>query len=183
MTAPVAITLRVNATSHTVTVAPDMPLLWVLREVLQLPGTRFGCGAALCGSCTVLLNGMATRSCVLPVSQVNERDIVTIEGVLASPAASVARAVQQAWSEGNVAQCGYCQSGQVLTAVALLRGTSVPNDNDIDRAFDGMLCRCGTAPRVRAAVHRAARLLSERVPGTDTAIPSANPSTSPPTTP
>jgi len=160
MTSPISITLRVNDAAHTVTVPPDMPLLWVLREVLQMPGTRFGCGMALCGSCTVLLDGTPSRACVLPAAQVRERSVITIEGLRAAAFATTARAVQQAWTEGNVAQCGYCQSGQVLTAVALLRDTPVPSDADIDRAFDGMLCRCGTAPRVRAAVHRAATLLS-----------------------
>jgi len=179
MTSPVSITLRVNDTAHAVTVPPDMPLLWVLREVLQLEGTRYGCGMALCGSCTVLLDGSPSRACVLPAAQMSARNVVTIEGVLTSSLAPIARAVQQAWTDGNVAQCGYCQSGQVLTAIALLRDTPDPSDTDIDRAFDGMLCRCGTAPRVRAAVHRAATLL--RSPGSvgNTADATSSSTTSP----
>lgn len=179
MTSSVSITLRVNNAAHTVAVPPDMPLLWVLREVLQLPGTRYGCGMALCGTCTVLLDGTPSRACVLPAAQVSARDVVTIEGVLASSLASIARAVQQAWTEGNVAQCGYCQSGQVLTAVALLHDTPAPSDADIDRAFDGMLCRCGTAPRVRAAVHRAAVLLQSPASVGNTTGPASSSTTSP----
>jgi isoquinoline 1-oxidoreductase alpha subunit len=165
MSQPVAHTVLVNGEQRSVTVPPDMPLLWVLREVLQLPGTRFGCGMALCGTCTLWLDGVPSRACVLPIGRVGTRHVVTVEGLHApvhTPLVTrVSRAVEAAWTDGNVAQCGYCQSGQVMTAVALLRDNPAPTDADIDRAFDGVLCRCGTSPRVRAAVRAAALSAAE----------------------
>jgi isoquinoline 1-oxidoreductase alpha subunit len=177
MSQPMAHTVHVNGARHTVTVQPEMPLLWVLREVLQLPGARFGCGMALCGTCTVWLDGVPSRACVLPIGRVGTRHVITIEGLQApvhSPeVVRVTRAVEAAWTEGNVAQCGYCQSGQVMTAVALLRDKPAPSEADIDRAFDGVLCRCGTAPRVRAAVQAAALMASAlaATQGSDVATP------------
>ena len=146
-------TLTVNGESRTLDLPPDMPLLWVLREGLNLTGTKFGCGIASCGACTVHLNGQAVRSCQVPLSEAAGADIVTIEG-LGSPAAL--HAVQAAWLAGQVAQCGYCQSGQILQAAALLAATPDPTDTEIDEAMAGNLCRCGTYPRIRAAVHDAA---------------------------
>ena len=145
-------TLNVNGESHTVDVSPDTPLLWVLRDELGLTGTKYGCGEALCGACTVLLNGAPVRSCVMPVSAVAGSRIVTIEGL--SPDGS--HPVQKAWLEEDVPQCGYCQSGQILVAAALLEQNENPSDEDIDAAFSGVLCRCGTYQRIRRAVHRAA---------------------------
>ena len=146
-------TLTVNGESRTLDLPPDMPLLWVLREGLNLTGTKFGCGIASCGACTVHLNGQAVRSCQVPLSEAAGADIVTIEG-LGSPAAL--HAVQAAWLAGQVAQCGYCQSGQILQAAALLAATPDPTDTEIDEAMAGNLCRCGTYPRIRAAIHDAA---------------------------
>ena len=146
-------TLTVNGESRTLDLPPDMPLLWVLREGLNLTGTKFGCGIASCGACTVHLNGQAVRSCQVPLSEAAGADIVTIEG-LGTPAAL--HAVQAAWLDGQVAQCGYCQSGQILQAAALLAATPDPTDTEIDEAMAGNLCRCGTYPRIRAAVHDAA---------------------------
>lgn len=151
------ITLNINDSLVDVDVDPAMPLLWVLRDVLGLTGTKYGCGAALCGACTVQLNGQATRSCVLPVSAVTGRRITTIEG-LAGP---VALAVQDAWIQGNVVQCGYCQGGQVLAAVTLLATNPRPTDDDIDSAMSGNVCRCATYYRIRAAIHAAANTLPE----------------------
>jgi aerobic-type carbon monoxide dehydrogenase small subunit (CoxS/CutS family) len=145
-------TLNVNGESHTVDVSPDTPLLWVLRDELGLTGTKYGCGEALCGACTVLLNGAPVRSCVMPVSAVAGSRIVTIEGL--SPDGS--HPVQRAWLEEDVPQCGYCQSGQILVAAALLEQNSSPSDDDIDAALSGVLCRCGTYQRIRRAIHRAA---------------------------
>lgn len=146
-------TLTVNGESRTLDLPPDMPLLWVLREGLNLTGTKFGCGIASCGACTVHLNGQAVRSCQVPLSEAAGADIVTIEG-LGTPAAL--HAVQAAWLDGQVAQCGYCQSGQILQAAALLAATPDPTDTEIDEAMAGNLCRCGSYPRIRAAVHDAA---------------------------
>ena len=146
-------TLTVNGESRTLDLPPDMPLLWVLREGLNLTGTKFGCGIASCGACTVHLNGQAVRSCQVPLSEAAGVDIVTIEG-LGTPAAL--HAVQAAWLDGQVAQCGYCQSGQILQAAALLAATPDPTDTEIDEAMAGNLCRCGSYPRIRAAVHDAA---------------------------
>ncbi len=147
-----AITLEVNGETHAVDVAPDTPLLWVLRDTLGLTGTKFGCGMALCGACTVHVDGQAVRSCVKPVSSAVGAKIVTIEGL--SPDAS--HAVQQAWIELDVPQCGYCQSGQIMSAAALLSRNPRPDDAAIDVAMRGNLCRCGTYPRIRRAIHRAA---------------------------
>ncbi len=147
--------LSVNGRTHELDVEPDMPLLWVLRDELNLPGTKYGCGMALCGACTVHLDGEAVRSCVTPVGAVTGA-VTTIEG-LGSPAAL--HAVQAAWIEHQVAQCGYCQSGQVMSAAALLRAIPAPTDADIDHAMSGNLCRCGAYPRIRAAIHAAAASL------------------------
>jgi isoquinoline 1-oxidoreductase alpha subunit len=146
--------LLVNGQTHTVDVAPDTPLLWVLRDTLQLVGTKFGCGMGLCGACTVHLNGVAVRSCQLPVSAVAGQKIVTIEGL----AEGGSHPVQQAWVEHDVAQCGYCQAGQIMTAAALLAANPKPSDSDIDAAMTGNLCRCGTYQRIRAGIHRASEL-------------------------
>lgn len=148
--------LVINGKKHDVDVAPDMPLLWVLRDELGLTGTKFGCGIAICGACTVHIDGQAVRSCSYPVRAVNG-EVTTIEG-LGSPEAL--HAVQQAWVENQVAQCGYCQSGQIMSAAGLLSQTPTPDDDDIDRAMSGNLCRCGTYPRIRAAVRDAAKKLS-----------------------
>ena len=147
--------LSVNGHSHEVDVEPDMPLLWVLRDELRLSGTKYGCGAALCGACTVHVDGTPVRSCVTPVGAVTG-PVTTIEG-LGSPAAL--NAVQVAWIEHQVAQCGYCQSGQIMSAAALLQANRQPTDADIDAAMSGNLCRCGTYPRIRAAIHDAAKRL------------------------
>lgn len=147
------ITLNVNGKDMQVDVDPDTPLLWVLRDTLGLTGTKYGCGMALCGACTVHLNGEPTRSCVTPVGAVGEQKVTTIEGL--SPDRS--HPVQQAWIELDVPQCGYCQSGQIMSAVALLAKNPKPTDADIDAAMSGNLCRCGTYQRIRAAIHRAAQ--------------------------
>ena len=146
-----AYTLSVNGRSHTVTVPASMPLLWVLRDTLGLTGTKFGCGIAQCGACTVLLDGEATRTCTTPVSAVGRRSITTIEGL--SPDGT--HPVQRAWVAEDVPQCGFCQSGQVLAAAALLARKPRPTDVDIDQAMTN-ICRCGTYQRVRRAIHRAA---------------------------
>ncbi len=146
------ITLTVNGTKHAVDVAPDTPLLWVLRDTLRLTGTKFGCGVAQCGACTVLSDGEAIRSCVTPVSQAVGHPITTIEGL----SADGSHPVQRAWTAEEVPQCGYCQSGQILNAVALLARKPSPTDADIDAAMGDILCRCGTYNRIRRAIHRAA---------------------------
>jgi isoquinoline 1-oxidoreductase subunit alpha len=148
-----AIRLLVNGTPHTVEVEPDTPLLWVLRETLGLTGTKYGCGAGLCGTCTVLLDGAPVRSCRLAAAQATDREITTIEGL--SPDGS--HPVQQAWLEEQVTQCGYCQPGQILATAALLAKNPDPSDAEIDVALAPHLCRCGTYPRIRRAVHRAAK--------------------------
>jgi isoquinoline 1-oxidoreductase alpha subunit len=147
-----ATTLNLNGKPVAVTAEPDTPLLWVLRAELKLTGTKFGCGKALCGACTVWLDGEAIRSCVTPVSMVGDKKVTTIEG-LDSPQAT---ALRRAWTEIDVVQCGYCQSGQLMSACALLTRNPHPQDADIDAAMAGNLCRCGTYPRIRAAIHRAA---------------------------
>ena len=152
------IKLSVNGRDTTVDVDPDMPLLWVLRDTLGLTGTKFGCGMALCGACTVHLDGQPIRSCVTPVSAVAARKVTTIEGL--SPDRS--HPVQKAWIELDVPQCGYCQSGQLMSAAALLAHTAAPSDADIDTAMSGNLCRCGTYQRIRAAIHRAAAMLTSQ---------------------
>jgi isoquinoline 1-oxidoreductase alpha subunit len=146
--------LTVNGVEHDVDATPDMPLLWVLRDLIGLTGTKYGCGMAQCGACTVHIDGQPTRSCVLPVSAVAGRPVTTIEGL----SADGSHPVQRAWAELDVVQCGYCQSGQIMAAAALLRVVNNPNDAEIDEAMAGILCRCGTYPRVRAAIHRAAEL-------------------------
>ena len=144
--------ITVNGVSHDVNVDPSTPLLWVLRDTLGMTGTKFGCGIAQCGACTVHLDGTPTRSCVTPVSAVGEKKITTIEGI----SADASHAVQKAWIEEQVPQCGYCQSGQIMSAVALLGKTPNPTDADIDTAMSGNICRCGTYQRIRKAIHRAA---------------------------
>ena len=145
--------LNVNGKSLTVTAEEDTPLLWVLRGELKLTGTKFGCGMALCGACTVHLDGEPVRSCVTPLSAVGARQVTTIEGLQGRQA----EAVREAWAQIDVVQCGYCQSGQVMSACALLARTPQPSDADIDQAMAGNLCRCGTYPRIRAAIHLAAK--------------------------
>jgi isoquinoline 1-oxidoreductase alpha subunit len=147
------ITLLINGTARNVEVPPDMPLLWVLRDVLGLTGTKFGCGVAQCGACTVHVAGAAVRSCVIPVSAVGDRAITTIEAIGAS--ASGAK-VQEAWLDLEVVQCGYCQSGQIMSATALLDAVPHPTDSDIDAAMAGNICRCGTYVRIRQAIKNAA---------------------------
>ena len=144
------IALNVNGKMYKVSVAPDTPLLWVLRDGLKLTGTKFGCGEGLCGACTVHIDGVATRSCITPVNDVAGKKITTIEGLPAS------HPVKRAWLVEEVSQCGYCQPGQVMSATALLKQKSQPTDSDIDSAMSGNLCRCGTYPRIRKAIHRAA---------------------------
>jgi isoquinoline 1-oxidoreductase subunit alpha len=146
--------LDVNGTLREVDAPLDMPLLWVLRDLLQMTGTKFGCGMAQCGACTVHLDGNPVRACVTPISGVGERKVTTIEGL--SPNGS--HPVQRAWVEADVVQCGYCQSGQIMTAAALVKRVPEPTDADIDHALSGNVCRCGTYVRVRAAVHLAAKL-------------------------
>ncbi|HUQ07441.1 MAG TPA: (2Fe-2S)-binding protein [Kofleriaceae bacterium] len=146
--------LDINGTVREVDASGDMPLLWVIRDLLALHGTKFGCGMAQCGACTVHLDGNPVRSCVTPVSSVGARKITTIEGL--SPDGT--HPVQQAWAEADVVQCGYCQSGQIMTAVALLAKKPEPTDADIDAALSGNICRCGTYVRVREAIHLASRL-------------------------
>jgi isoquinoline 1-oxidoreductase subunit alpha len=145
--------LNINGEKRSVDVPADMPLLWVLRDVVGLMGTKFGCGIAQCGACTVHLDGQPVRSCVMPVSAVGDKAITTIEGVGATPSG---RKVQQAWLDIDVVQCGYCQSGQIMSAAALLTQTPNPNDGDIDAAMSGNICRCGTYVRIRAAIKQAA---------------------------
>jgi len=146
-------TLTVNGKAVTVNAEPDTPLLWVLRGEMQLVGTKFGCGKALCGACTVHLDGEPVRSCVTPLEAVGSREVTTIEGLKGREA----DALRNAWTEVDVVQCGYCQSGQLMSACALLKKTPNPTDNDISGAMSGNICRCGTYPRIRAAIHVAAR--------------------------
>jgi isoquinoline 1-oxidoreductase subunit alpha len=146
--------LRINGQTHSVDVPSDMPLLWVLRDVLGLTGTKFGCGIAQCGACTVHLDGKPVRSCVLPVSAVADRAVTTIEAIGATPAGAK---IQQAWLDLEVVQCGYCQSGQIMSAAALLASTPQPQDADINAAMAGNICRCGTYVRIRAAIKHAAQ--------------------------
>jgi isoquinoline 1-oxidoreductase subunit alpha len=156
-----AITLTVNGEARTLDIDPEMPLLWAIRDHVQLTGTKFGCGMALCGACTVHIDGQPTRSCVTPVSAAQGRQVTTIEG-LATPAG---HAVQDAWVSLNVPQCGYCQSGQIMSAAALLASNSKPSDADIDSAMAGNICRCATYVRIRAAIHQAAETLSTTATG------------------
>jgi isoquinoline 1-oxidoreductase subunit alpha len=147
------ITLRVNGSEKRVSVAPETPLLWVLRDTLELTGTKFGCGAGLCGACTVHVEGNAIRSCSTPVSQVAGKSVMTIEGLRANSL----DALVEAWIAEEVPQCGYCQTGQIMSAAALLAITSNPTDDQITQAMKGNLCRCGTYERIRKAIHRAAK--------------------------
>jgi isoquinoline 1-oxidoreductase subunit alpha len=148
------IKLKVNRKEYEVDVTPDMPLLWVIRDVLGLTGTKFGCGLSQCGACTVHLDGMPIRSCSFPAAAAAGKEITTIEGI----SEDIDHAVQKAWIELQVPQCGYCQSGQIMSAVALLKRNPKPTDADIDAAMQGNLCRCGTYQRIRKAIHRAAEL-------------------------
>jgi aerobic-type carbon monoxide dehydrogenase small subunit (CoxS/CutS family) len=151
------ISLKVNKKEYEVDVSPDTPLLWVLREKFGLTGTKYGCGLSLCGSCTVIANGEAIRSCTTPVKSVLGKEITTIEGL----SADTDHPLQKAWIAEEVPQCGYCQSGQVMAAAALLARNPKPSDTDIDNAMSGILCRCGTYQRIRRAIHRAANIMAE----------------------
>ena len=148
------VTLKINGRSHTVDAPPDMPLLWVLRDLLGMNGTKFGCGAALCGACTVHLDGSPRRSCVMPVGAAAGHEITTIEAIGETP---IGQRVQRAWLDLEVVQCGYCQSGQIMAAAALLSKIPSPSDTDIDQGMSGNICRCGTYGRVREAIKQAAR--------------------------
>src|SRR5262245_28780646 len=147
-----AFKLTVNGKAVSVDVPSDMPLLWVIREVLDLPGTKYGCGMSMCGACTVHVNGVATRSCVTEIAEVNGKQITTIEGL----SAGTLHPLQRAWMEVDVPQCGYCQVGQIMSAAALLKQNPNPTDKQIDSAMEGNLCRCGTYLRIREAIHKAA---------------------------
>ena len=150
--------LKINGEVRTFDAPGDMPLLWVLRDVLGMTGTKFGCGIAQCGACTVHLNGQAVRACVAPVSRAAGQEVTTIEGL----SADLSHPLQRAWIAEDVPQCGYCQSGQLMSAAVLLREKPQPTDDDIDRAMTGNLCRCGTYPRIRKAIHRAAGMVAKR---------------------
>lgn len=150
-----AIRFTVNGKPHTVDVSPDMPLLWVIRDELNMTGTKFGCGESFCGACTVHINGEATRSCITPVSSVEGKQITTIEGL--SPDGT--HPLQRAWVEIDVPQCGYCQSGQLMSAAALLARNSNPTDAEIEEAMSGNICRCGTYQQIKEAIHRAAAMI------------------------
>ena len=151
-----SVKLTVNGAARELDIDPDMPLLWAIRDHLQLTGTKFGCGMALCGACTVHIDGKPTRSCVTPVSAVQDRKVTTIEGL----SGAAGQAVQAAWVSLNVPQCGYCQSGQIMSAAALLGGNPHPSDADIDSAMAGNICRCATYVRIRSAIHQAAETLA-----------------------
>jgi isoquinoline 1-oxidoreductase subunit alpha len=146
-------TVRINGSTHQVEAEDDTPLLWVLRDILGMTGTKFGCGVALCGACTVIIDGTPRRSCITPISSVGNSTVTTIEGIDATPQG---RALQRAWLDLNVVQCGYCQSGQLMSAAALLMAAPKPSDSEIDAAMSGNVCRCGTYQRIRAAIHQAA---------------------------
>ena len=154
------VSLTVNGKRHDVDVASDMPLLWVIRETIGLTGTKFGCGLSQCGACTVHLDGQPTRSCVTPVSRASGKRVTTIEGLSTTEADRVSKAVQEAWNKLDVVQCGYCQSGQIMAAAALLRVKKKPTDADIDAAMTGNVCRCATYVRIRAAIKDAATALA-----------------------
>ncbi len=157
-----AIEINVNGVAHTVDVDGDTPLLWVLRDVLGMTGTKFGCGMALCGACTVHLDGQAIRSCITPIDSVGESAVTTIEAIGGTP---VGRRVQQAWLDLEVVQCGYCQSGQIMSATALLAENAAPSDEDIDAAMSGNICRCGTYLRIRNAIKLAASAAAAETQG------------------
>jgi isoquinoline 1-oxidoreductase subunit alpha len=148
--------LTINGKDHEVDATPDMPLLWAIRDLAGLTGTKFGCGLAQCGACTVHVDGAPMRSCVTPIAAIAGKAITTIEAMATDP---VGKAVQRAWIETDVVQCGYCQSGQIMSATALLAKNAKPSDADIDAAMSGNLCRCGTYQRIRAAVHHASSLI------------------------
>src|SRR5881396_3534060 len=150
-----AISFTLNGKPQSVDVSPDMPLLWVLRDVLDMTGTKFGCGMALCGACTVHVDGVATRSCITPIDSIGTSEITTIEAIGATAAGAK---IQKAWFDREVVQCGYCQSGQIMSAAALLVSNPHPTDSDIDGAMAGNICRCGTYVRIREAIHRAASM-------------------------
>ena len=152
------ITLKVNNKSYTVEADPKMPLLWAIRDLVGLTGTKYGCGIAQCGACTVHLAGVPIRSCSVPVSAVANKEITTIEGI----SSDNSHPVQQAWIQEQVPQCGYCQSGQIMAATALLKKTAKPTDKDIDTAMQGHICRCGTYPRIRKAIKTASALMSQK---------------------
>ncbi len=152
------ITLKVNNKSYTVEADPKMPLLWAIRDLVGLTGTKYGCGIAQCGACTVHLAGAPIRSCSVPVSAVGNKDITTIEGI----SSDNSHPVQQAWIQEQVPQCGYCQSGQIMAATALLKKNASPTDKDIDTAMQGHICRCGTYPRIRKAIKTASALMSQK---------------------
>jgi isoquinoline 1-oxidoreductase subunit alpha len=160
MEAEAKFTLSINGQNHTVDVPPDMPLLWLLRDVVGLTGTKFGCGIAQCGACTVHLAGQAVRSCVLPISAIGDKPIITIEAVGETPAG---QRIQKAWLDIEVIQCGYCQPGQVMSAAALLAYSPAPTDAEIDAAMAGNICRCGTYVRIREAIKLAATGHSDAV--------------------
>ena len=151
------VTLTINNEKHKVDVDPNMPLLWAIRDIVGLTGTKYGCGNGVCGSCTILLDGSPIRSCLTPVSIADGKDILTIEGV-----ENENKVLQEVWEELNVPQCGYCQSGQIISAVALLNGNSNPTDDDIDTAMSGNICRCGTYDRIRKAIHKTADLSNSK---------------------
>jgi len=151
------ISFTVNGKEHTVDVEPDTPLLWVIRDSLGLTGTKYGCGMALCGACTVLLDGEAVRSCVTPVSRAEKKQITTIEGL----SKDISHPLQKAWISEDVPQCGYCQSGQIMQAAALLNKNPHPSDDDIDKYMSGNICRCGTYQKIRDAIHAASAMMPE----------------------
>jgi aerobic-type carbon monoxide dehydrogenase small subunit (CoxS/CutS family) len=150
------VSLEVNGKKYEVEASPEVPLLWVIREHLGLTGTKYGCGAAMCGACTVHVDGKAERSCQIPVKEAQGKKITTIEGIPGN------HPIKKAWIADEVPQCGYCQPGQIMEAVALLKKNPQPSDADIDDAMSGILCRCGTYQRIRRAIHRAARMMAER---------------------
>lgn len=162
------IKFELNGSPQSLDVDPEMPLLWALRDFIKLTGTKYGCGKGLCGACTVHVNGKATRSCITPVSSIAGQKITTIEGL----SGDAGHPVQQAWIKHNVPQCGYCQPGQIMSASALLATNAAPTDKDIDRAMSGNLCRCGTYPRIRKAIHEAAGIMqSGQPPATGSDLP------------
>ena len=151
------ITLTINNEKHQIDVNPDMPLLWAIRDIVGLTGTKYGCGNGVCGSCTILIDGSAVRSCLTTVSVAEGKDILTIEGV-----ENENKVLQEVWEDLNVPQCGYCQSGQIVSAVALLKENSSPTNDDIDAAMSGNICRCGTYDRIRKAIHKTADLTNSK---------------------
>ena len=151
------ITLTINNEKHQIDVNPDMPLLWAIRDIVGLTGTKYGCGNGVCGSCTILIDGSAVRSCLTTVSVAEGKDILTIEGV-----ENENKVIQEVWEDLNVPQCGYCQSGQIVSAIALLKENSSPTNDDIDAAMSGNICRCGTYDRIRKAIHKTADLTNSK---------------------